>query len=80
MTLGDVVFIIAPRINAAGRIRHGQHAVNLLTESDYKNATILAREIEDFNSDRRELDQLIKDEHLLKYWKNRRKAFYYCCF
>lgn len=64
MTLGDVVFIIAPRINAAGRIRHGQHAVNLLTESDYKNATILAREIEDFNSDRRELDQLIKDEAL----------------
>jgi single-stranded DNA-specific DHH superfamily exonuclease len=32
LDITDVVFIIAPRINAAGRIKHGNHAVELLTE------------------------------------------------
>jgi single-stranded-DNA-specific exonuclease len=33
------VFIIAPRINAAGRIKHGNHA-ELLTEFDFASPTI----------------------------------------
>ncbi|MGY8914915.1 MAG: single-stranded-DNA-specific exonuclease RecJ, partial [Flavobacteriales bacterium] len=37
-TITDVVFIIAPRINAAGRMEHGQHAVNLLKETDLSKA------------------------------------------
>ena len=32
LTITDVVFIIAPRINAAGRIKHGLHAVELLNK------------------------------------------------
>jgi len=35
LTITDVVFIIAPRINAAGRMKHGNHAVTLLTETDF---------------------------------------------
>ncbi|HKK12909.1 MAG TPA: DHH family phosphoesterase, partial [Flavobacteriaceae bacterium] len=35
LTITDVVFIIAPRINAAGRMKHGNHAVTLLIETDY---------------------------------------------
>ena len=35
LDITDVVFIIAPRINAAGRIKHGNHAVELLTEFDF---------------------------------------------
>ena len=35
LTLTDVVFIVAPRINAAGRMKHGNYAVTLLTETDY---------------------------------------------
>lgn len=62
VTISDVVFIAAPRINAAGRMKHGQHAVNLLTEEDPEKAAELAGEIEVFNSDRRDADKIITEE------------------
>ncbi|MBV1888443.1 MAG: single-stranded-DNA-specific exonuclease RecJ [Urechidicola sp.] len=64
LTITDVVFVIAPRINAAGRMKHGQHAVNILTETDLDEAVKLASGIEKFNSDRKELDKNITDEAL----------------
>jgi single-stranded-DNA-specific exonuclease len=64
LTLTDVVFIIAPRINAAGRMKHGQHAVNLLTEEDPEQALIYAAEIEEYNKDRRDKDKTITEEAL----------------
>jgi single-stranded-DNA-specific exonuclease len=64
LTITDVVFIIAPRINAAGRMKHGNHAVALLTETDIEKAAAFASEIEGFNSDRREADQQITEEAL----------------
>lgn len=60
----DVVFIIAPRINAAGRMKHGNHAVTLLTETDFNHAVHFAAEIEVFNSDRKEEDSRITEEAL----------------
>ncbi|AVR44724.1 single-stranded-DNA-specific exonuclease RecJ [Christiangramia fulva] len=62
INITDVVFIAAPRINAAGRMKHGQHAVNLLTEEDEITAKKLAQEIEEFNSERRNTDKLITEE------------------
>lgn len=59
LTITDVVFIIAPRINAAGRIHHGNAAVALLTEFDLEQATKFAAEIEQFNADRKDLDKQI---------------------
>lgn len=73
LTITDVVFIIAPRINAAGRMKHGQHAVNLLTENDFDQATKFAGEIEKFNYDRRELDQEITKEALAQIETNEEK-------
>lgn len=70
LTLTDVVFIIAPRINAAGRMKHGQHAVNLLTETNMEQAVKFASEIEKFNSDRRGLDQEITQEALIQIQMN----------
>ncbi|MFT6796208.1 MAG: single-stranded-DNA-specific exonuclease [Maribacter sp.] len=70
LTITDVVFIIAPRINAAGRMKHGQHAVNLLTETDVQQATKFAAEIEKFNTDRRGLDQEITQEALVQIQEN----------
>nr|WP_299071814.1 single-stranded-DNA-specific exonuclease RecJ [uncultured Allomuricauda sp.] len=70
LTITDVVFIIAPRINAAGRMKHGQHAVNLLVETDLNVAQKFAKEIEQFNSDRRNLDKEITKEALLQIQKN----------
>ncbi len=73
LTISDVVFIIAPRINAAGRMEHGQHAVNLLTETNYEQAAKFAAQIEKFNYDRRELDQEITQEALLQIEANNEK-------
>ncbi len=64
LTITDVVFIIAPRINAAGRMKHGQHAVNLLTANDTEQAAKIAEAIEKYNSDRKNLDQEITQEAL----------------
>ncbi|MDT0643595.1 single-stranded-DNA-specific exonuclease RecJ [Zunongwangia sp. F363] len=64
ISITDVVFILAPRINAAGRMKHGQHAVNLLTEEDEDTAVQFAAEIENFNSDRRDTDKSITAEAL----------------
>jgi single-stranded-DNA-specific exonuclease len=64
LTITDVVFIIAPRINAAGRMKHGNHAVTLLTETDMNKAALWAAEIEAFNTDRKEADKQITAEAL----------------
>ena len=64
LTMTDVVFNIAPRINAAGRMKHGNYAVGLMKETDLNNAKLAASEIEDFNTSRREADKLITREAL----------------
>lgn len=63
-TITDVVFKIAPKINAAGRIKHGNYAVRLLTEFDLDEAIAFAKEIDDFNTNRKALDQQITTEAL----------------
>lgn len=62
VSITDVVFIVAPRINAAGRMKHGLHAVNLLTEEDEAISGKYAEEIETYNSDRRSTDKTITEE------------------
>ncbi|MFY7988897.1 MAG: single-stranded-DNA-specific exonuclease RecJ [Flavobacterium sp.] len=74
LTITHVVFIIAPRINAAGRIKHGNEAVALLTEYDLDQAEQFASEIEQHNSDRKELDKQITKEALLQIEENNEQA------
>jgi single-stranded-DNA-specific exonuclease len=64
LTITDVVFIIAPRINAAGRMKHGNYAVSLLTETDTTLAIKYASEIEEFNVSRKDADKRITKEAL----------------
>ncbi len=71
LTITDVVFIIAPRINAAGRMKHGNHAVSLLIENDAEKAEFYAAEIEQFNTDRREADKQITEEALQQIIQNK---------
>jgi len=73
LDITDVVFIIAPRINAAGRIKHGNHAVELLTEFDFEQAQQFAAEIEAYNSERKDLDKLITKEALQQIEENNEK-------
>ena len=71
LTITDVVFIVAPRINAAGRMKHGNYAVTLLTETDEALAKAYASEINDFNLDRRDADKRITEEALLQIIENK---------
>lgn len=59
LTITDVVFIIAPRINAAGRMEHGNFAVSLLAEDDYELAKTHAANIDNYNLERRATDKEI---------------------
>lgn len=71
LTITDVVFIIAPRINAAGRIKHGNAAVELLIENDLEKAISFAQEIESYNLERKQLDQAITEEALQQIQENK---------
>ncbi|WP_343589244.1 single-stranded-DNA-specific exonuclease RecJ [Flavobacterium sp.] len=71
LDITDVVFIISPRINAAGRIKHGNHAVELLTEFDFEQAQQFASEIEQYNADRKDLDKKITKEAFLQIIENK---------
>lgn len=71
LTITDVVFQIAPRINAAGRMKHGNHAVELLIENDYEKAVIFAQEIEVYNTNRRAADKEITEQALKQIVENK---------
>ncbi|OIQ15416.1 MAG: single-stranded-DNA-specific exonuclease RecJ [Flavobacterium sp. MedPE-SWcel] len=71
LTISDVVFTVAPRINAAGRIKHGNDAVELLTEFNMMQATEFASQIEALNADRKELDKQITAQALQQIEDNK---------
>ncbi len=64
MTVENVVFVLGPRINAAGRIKHAKAAVQLLLSNDYDEALAFAAEIQKHNSERKTFDSRITDEAL----------------
>lgn len=70
LDITDVVFMVAPRINAAGRIKHGNEAVALLTEFDEMQAREFASEIEEYNTHRRSLDKGITADALVQITEN----------
>lgn len=58
----DVSFGIGPRLNAAGRIVHGELVVELLTTSDSSKADKLARQLNELNAERQEVEGRVKEE------------------
>lgn len=64
LNVGDIVFKIGPRINAAGRLDHANLAVKLLIEKDLERAMEFAAEIESLNLQRRKLDVEITESAL----------------
>ncbi len=64
VTLTDVIFSIAPRINAVGRLRSGRFAVELMISNDRESILQLAKEINEDNLERRVLDKQITEEAL----------------
>ena len=74
LTVSDLVFVIAPRINGAGRIKHGSFAVELLLTEEEDQALARGRAIELFNSERRELDKKITQQALDQIKQNEEEA------
>ena len=56
LTISDLIFLVGPRINAAGRIHSAFDSVRLLLADNLDVARHLAKEINDYNSERKGLD------------------------
>lgn len=57
ITTGQIVFVLAPRINAVGRMGDATRAVKLLTSDDESTANELAQVLEEENRNRRKIDE-----------------------
>jgi single-stranded-DNA-specific exonuclease len=57
LTAGRVGFILAPRLNAVGRLGHALRGVDLLTARTEHEANAIARELEELNARRQEIDR-----------------------
>ncbi|HIP48563.1 MAG TPA: single-stranded-DNA-specific exonuclease RecJ [Lutibacter sp.] len=64
LNITDVVFGIAPRINAAGRLKHAHFSVELLIEQDKDKAREMAASLNEVNTQRKDLDKKITQEAL----------------
>ncbi len=56
ISISDLVFLVGPRINAAGRIENAKNSVELLITTDFAKALELADQINDLNIERKSLD------------------------
>ena len=63
-SVNDVVFIIAPRVNAAGRMDDARKAVLMFVENDFDKAMEYAEMLHSDNTDRKEADTSITEEAL----------------
>jgi single-stranded-DNA-specific exonuclease len=64
MHITNLVFVIAPRVNAAGRMDDARKAVQLFIEKDHTKALSFAEMLHSDNADRREADSSITEEAL----------------
>jgi len=62
--INNLVFIVAPRINAAGRMDDARKAVQLFIEDDFQKALCYAEMLHNDNTDRKEADVSITEEAL----------------
>lgn len=62
LTISNLVFVIAPRVNAAGRMDDARKAVNLFIENDLEKAKEIAAVLHADNFDRKEIDNNITKE------------------
>ena len=76
LNVSDLVFVIAPRINGAGRIKHGSNAVELLLSTEPNDALSKGRVIELLNSERKALDQYITGQALDQIVENQEQNNY----
>lgn len=64
LTINDLVFLVGPRINAAGRIESAKNSVELLISDNFDKAYSLGQEINKMNTERKNLDSLATGQAL----------------
>lgn len=64
LSISDLVFVIGPRVNAAGRMDDARKAVDLFIEPDPEKIIALAEALQSDNFDRKEVDKNITEEAL----------------
>lgn len=57
ITVGLIVFVVAPRINAVGRMGDARRAVQMMCANSLQRARVFARELERENKNRRSVDE-----------------------
>ena len=60
--MSDIIFKIGPRINASGRMEKGKESVDLLVEKDYATAFNMAKHINEYNEQRKDIDKQMTEE------------------
>jgi single-stranded-DNA-specific exonuclease len=73
-TTGTLAFKLAPRINAAGRLAHGEIGVRLLTTDSEPEALALAEQLEGLNRERQRIEEETTAEALVMVDGNKEKA------
>ena len=62
LSMSDIVFKIGPRINASGRMENGKESVDLLVEKDFPTAFNMAKHINEYNEQRKDIDKQMSEE------------------
>ncbi len=62
ITMNDIIFKIGPRINASGRMQNGKEAVHLLVEKEPRAAMMKAKQINQYNEQRKDLDKVTTEQ------------------
>lgn len=62
ITARNISFMLAPRLNAPGRLKHAELSLNLLLEDDPQKAKSIADEINLVNSQRQQIGALIGED------------------
>ena len=62
MVSKDFGFILGPRINAAGRLKSGMEALDLVLSEDREDVRERARIIDDYNRDRKAIEKMMTDK------------------
>ncbi len=75
ITSTSIAFVIAPRLNAAGRLGKASHAVKLLITDDDEEASSLAEELTAQNKERQAIEQII-DREVTEMLAKDRSALY----
>lgn len=60
--MSDIIFKIGPRINASGRMENGRESVDLLVEKDLGAALHKAKNINEYNEQRKDIDKQMTEE------------------